>query len=591
MEQLSLGVDPNAFVLVPDDVWGAVAGDLLEFDDWVEDRLMTAIAVDTETAGFGWDDEVRLVQIGDADQGWAIDVTQPVGRVLARDIFESHSGPFLFYNAPFDIRALGRIGIDTDMLWERAVEVHHLCHVWRPDRVSFKLKQIGDAELGAGASDAQKQLTKAMTKNHWTWATVPLHVLAPYAIQDVKITHALYQLHLERLSEQDWDVIGKEKDVVQRISFEVEKHGMRLDREYALELQATWTTELAEEREWFKTQKIDADLDGDHTEVQNPNANAQLCAALWSQGWRPTEFTEKTGKPKLDKKILESLSGKYELVDRLLEYKRKTKWLAAYVDNCLAQVDDNGYVHASYNTLGAKTGRMSCSNPPLQQLPKGGGGEVRRLFVSSPGNVIASVDYSAIEFRLAGALSGEQRIIDAFLAGDDPYQQVADDLNITRTEAKLLQLQTLFGARPKRISLSLGFPYARAKRVYDGFWELYPTLDEWVKQQTAMAEAGVPSRSMWGRRLRPHASYAAANAIIQGTAAEVLKEGLLRLEKTDQLKWVCAIVHDEVVLDVPEAFAEAIAKNVAHVLEDRRFAVPLVAEASVYGASWGSGYE
>lgn len=538
------------------------------------------LAVDTETSGLAWLADVRLVQFGNSERGYAVDVRDQAGRDLVNEVLCVFRGTLIFHNAAFDVHRLDQIGIDTEGVWRRCVDTHVLAHVINPDRLSFRLKQLARVELGDESTEAERALKRVMKKRGWTWANVPLLVLTPYGVTDTVLTHQLYVKFCSILTDAEMLVVDREMDVRWAMGL-VQWHGMRLDQQYANELNDWWSAVLVDQRAEF------AEKYG----VDNPNANRQLAKALIISGWEPTALTP-SGEIQLDKKILEALQfgGEFSMIDLLMEYKRINKWRKAYVQNCLDEVDESGFVHASYNTLGAKTGRMSCSNPPLQQLPKGGGGEIRRMFIASPGNVIASCDYSAIEMRLAGALSGEPVILDAYAHDQDIYQQFADELEISRPQAKIFSLATLYGATANRHSVVFGWSQLKARKVVKRFWNAYPVLKVWNDGVVADARMNKPIISGWGRTLQPHAAYAAPNAVIQGTAAEVMKDGLLRLWHADLLRYVVAVVHDEVVLDVPRDEAEDIAKQVAALLEDLSYTIPLIAEASVYGESWGAGY-
>lgn len=603
-----------ALVYAPDSTGKARTRTVDEFRRWLRGiPKATGLAVDTETAGLGWSDAVRLVQFGTSDEGYAVRVDCAEGRALALEAFTLYAGILVFHNAPFDLHALERIGADWRELWPRVVDTYVLSHVYDPAS-EHGLDALNARWLGADNAGYKKAFRERMRKNGWTWGTVPLLALVPYGVSDTIATHQLYRVFFDLLSYNEWDVVTTELEVEQAV-WGIERRGMRLDREYAVALDDRWGREIEALKAQMasyplaprpcarckgsgKTPKGTRDCSlcaGTGTEsaafLTNPNADAQIARALELEGWVPRVFTDKSNKPKLDQDVLETMAGEYELVDLLLEYKRLNKWREAYVRNCLEQVDEYDRVHAKYNSLGARTGRMSCSNPPLQQLPKGGGGEVRRLFVASPGNVVASVDYSAVEFRLAGALSGEPRIIDVYKGGGDWYQQVADDLGITRPEAKVFVLAITYGARGRRIARALNIKPAKGTRLVKEFWSRYPVLDAWLRKLEEQAEKGLMPESWWGRRLMPHAPYAAGNARIQGTAAEVMKAGLLRLRDAGLLDYVVGIVHDEVVLDVPESWADTITAKVAEVLsDDTTFACPLVAEGKVYGRSWGDGY-
>jgi len=555
-----------------------------EFLSWLRAQKDT-VAVDTETSGLEWEATVRLVQFGSWFAGYAISVTEEPGRELVQQALRQYPGQLIFHNAPFDIRRLDQIGVDPDYIWPRAKNTHVMSHVYDPAAPSHKLKDLGRVWLGDDGA-AQRELKERIRKHNlkskkasikWDWGTVPRLVLAPYGIEDTVLTHNLHDYLMERLTSKELSVCAREYEVAEAVA-QVSYKGMQLDVEYARGLQTTWGARLDELSTWFT----------DHG-VENPNANRQIAAHLIGQGWVPHAFTP-SGEVKLDKPVLKSLADDYPLVANLLEHKRITKWKAAYVDNCLDQMDSTGRVHAGYNSLGARTGRMSCSNPPLQQLPKGGGGEVRRLFIASPGNLICSVDYSAIEMRLAGHFADDPVIKHQYANDIDVYEEMAQAIGCTRPQAKIASLAALYGSRGKSIARALGVSPGEAVAIVNNFWDQYPALSRWAMAMTHKARGNNHVESRWGRRLAPHAPYAAGNAVIQGTAAEVMKDGILRLAEHGLLRHVVAIVHDEVVLDVPEAQAQEVTDEVSSVLEDRTFSIPLLAEGAVYGRSWGDGY-
>lgn len=587
-----------------------------------------ALACDTETTGLGWLDTPRLVQFGDHRGGIAIDVQDEDGRALVRRLVLAYRGVLIFHNAPFDIHMLEKCGVEPEYVWPRAEDTYVMSHVVDPamlhglkalgvmfldeeddeasDRLSKDLKLFMDGMAYVYDEETGEQLfnkngqpkKKKVRANKFTWADCPRIPLAKYGIKDTVLAFEVFEFLRERMDQDSLDVYTRELEVAQAV-YGVQDHGMVLDKEYALNLKAKWDEFIEGELAFFgpllapynpwNVAKLakDPDFPEDQWKPGNPNSKPQWGQYLIDQGWEPTQFSPKTKKPKLDKKVKEVLADEFPIVAQLMEYERIVKWRSAYVVNSLEQCDSTGRVHARYNTLGAVTGRMSCSQPPLQQLPKGGGGEIRSLYVASEGNVMASVDYAAIEMRLAGALSGEQSIIDAYAAGSDLYTLTAEQLGITRPESKIVVLASLYGWGGSSAKTALD--KAEGKRLVGEFWNSYPSLSRFNTSQMHKARSG-RIYSMWGRLLVPHAPFAALNAVIQGTAAEVLKDGILRLAEEGLLRYVVALVHDEVVLDVPEDEADAIVKQVVDVLRDDRFAIPIVAEGEVYGRSWGDGY-
>lgn len=545
--------------------------------DWLSQQEV--VAVDTETDGLAWEARVRLVQFGNTRGGFAVDVEHgPRGAALVRQALQVYRGQLVMHNASFDIHRLEQLGVDPDYLWPRTTNTHVLHHIIDPS-ANHGLKDICASYFGPEARDAERAMKAEAKRQKVKWWELPVADMAPYAIQDTVLTAQLAEHLSTQLSHVEWSVAAREMEVAQAVA-EVVRKGMLLDVPYTEALRDEWLGEADKDLGWFADRGID-----------NPNADAQIVKVLVSQGWVPQAFTTKTKKAKLDKTVLGPLIvDGWEMAVRLSAFKRRGKWLSAYVEGCLDEMDSNGRVHASYNSLGARTGRMSCSNPPLQQLPKGGGGAVRRMFIASPGNLISSVDYAQIEMRLAAHFARDPFLLGQFADGIDVYEVMADRIGCTRPQAKIASLAALYGSKGKSIAVALGVQPGEAVSIVKEFWAKYPTLSQWAISITNAARGGGVVKSRWGRGLSPHMPYAAGNAIIQGTAAEVLKDGLLRIAEAGLLQYVVAIVHDEVVLDTPKACTQAITDKVGALLADHTFDCDLTVEGEVYGRSWGSGY-
>ncbi len=212
------------------------------------------------------------------------------------------------------------------------------------------------------------------------------------------------------------------------------------------------------------------------------------------------------------------------------------------------------------------------------------------MFIAKPGHLITSVDYAQIEMRLAAHFAHDEEMMYQFATGVDVYQKMAERIQCTRPQAKIASLAALYGSRGKSIALALGVSPSESVGIVQQFWREYPDLSRWAISVTAQAKGGSNVKSRWGRTLSPHMPYAAGNAIIQGTAAEVMKDGILRMAEANCLQYVVAVVHDEVVMECPEAEAQSITDHVVQLLEDHTFDVALTAEGTVYGHSWGDGY-
>lgn len=536
------------------------------------------IAIDTETTGVGWEDYPRLVQFGVADTGWAVPAENVALIRTVLDATTSH----IYHNAGFDIRMLVQLGIDAEDLWLKAHDTYILAHLDQPDQI-LRLKTLGETYLGVPPEE-QDTLKVSMRKGKWTWATIPLDHpdYVAYAIQDTMLTYRLYRRLMDKLSPTD-QLIADEEMEVSRLCWNMEQKGVLIDQDYRDGLSVEWTDKLMNIKAWMSDRG-----------VLNPNSPRQIAIALQNQGWKPKEFTE-TGQVKTDKAILAKLSGEYELAEKLLEHRHYTKFLASYVDACVPDIA--GRVHANIRSLRAKTGRMSISSPPLQQLPSHEA-SVRKMFIAKPGFVIAAADFSQMELRIAAAMSEEPAMIQAFVEGLDLHTVTAQTLfgvekptDRQRSLAKNCGLGVLYGAGYKKIATMSGVSEPIAKNLLDGFWAAYPVLAAWDIVNTKNAVKRWPIISLAGRKLAPHSPHAATNAIVQGSAADLFKQSLMGLEQAELADYILLPVHDEVLLELPVDKAEELLLQYKSVMETTLMGVPIVVDTKVCGPSWGAAYE
>ncbi len=332
--------------------------------------------------------------------------------------------------------------------------------------------------------------------------------------------------------------------------------------------------------------------------VLNINSRNQVAEGLMATGWVPQHFTP-GGDPQVNKAVLETLAPTNPLAAAVLKARRGSKWATAYAIP-MSEVDENGYIHPSINTLQARTARMSVSNPPLQQLPSGDR-TIRDAVIPDDGRVLWAADYSQVELRVLAALANERNMKDSIANGIDLHDATAqaifgDDFTKDhRKIAKATNFLIVYGGGQAALARNAGITVHEAKDAIDRYRRQFPAIGRYSRRLQERAEGGrrlVITAS--GRQLPVDGDrlYSAVNFVVQSSARDVLAQALLAmvdagLRPGDDL---LLPIHDECIGQVePDRFAE-----VSEVIRDAMsmdfLGVRLDAAAEVLGERWGDGY-
>ncbi len=388
----------------------------------------------------------------------------------------------------------------------------------------------------------------------------------------------------------------------------MERHGIRLDLAVLEELSRRLASSLAElERE------IHAEADGPF----NINSPQQLAEVLFERRGLPVlRRTAKTKAPSTDADVLAELAAKgHRLPALLLEYREQTKLKSTYVDALPKQIGPDGRVHTRFNQAVAATGRLSSSDPNLQNIPvrTEAGREVRRAFVADPGQLLLTADYSQIELRVLAHLSEDPALRDAFERGEDIHRataalvfSVAPELvnPEQRRAAKTINFGLIYGMGAYALARELGVSNAQAQGFIEAYFARLPRVRAYLEGTKEQAHATGKVSTLFGRirriagldsanaQVRGNAERQAINAPVQGTAADLMKLAMIRLDRELRSEGLAGRlllqVHDELVLEVEAAAAEEVASLTRHVMEsivDLR--VPLRVDIGT-GPSWTS---
>ena len=568
----------------------AHTSDVYRFFDWLHEqvRTHTPVAVDTETTGLDWSEPhfVRLVQFGTPTGGWAVPMHQwPVVAYDALDTLKAHDVPVIMHNAKFDMHALASAGLPVPSVIHDTMILHHLA----ASHERHGLKDICRRAFGPWAVAGQDALKREMRRNGWDWGTVPVDLPEywAYGVLDTCLTAQLFQ-SLPAGGE------AYEREMrYQRIMFRAERRGMRIDVDYAEALRSDWADEIDLLRKELSRHGI-----------ENPNSNRLVEAALVDLGWMPSERTP-TGQAKLDGPVLRRLvefgGPEGHIAETLIRYKRLVKWTAAYLDPfCVS----GGRVHPSINTMAARTGRSSITNPPLQTLPHTP--DIRRAVIPDDGCSLYAIDYAGQEARIFASYAGEDAMIREFVEGGGDMHALVASLVYgpeftpqQRTIAKTVNFAMLYGAGPTKIAQSAGVHVNEIKRFLATYDRAFPKVarfmrevQESVVERAAEGQGYVHTRG--GRRVVVDADkpYTGVNYLIQGSGADVLKEAVVRLDNAGLADYIVVPVHDELVFQFPQAEAEPLAAEAADIMTNRDwFAVPLTTDTKGPLSSWGQAYE
>jgi DNA polymerase-1 len=386
----------------------------------------------------------------------------------------------------------------------------------------------------------------------------------------------------------------------------MEEAGIEIDREFLREM----SQRLAQELDALEAEIYE--LAGEQFNIQSP---AQLGEIMFEKlGYPVLKRTRKTRKYSTDADTLEELAARgFDLPERLLRYRELSKLKSTYVDALPELADEGGRVHTRFNQAVAATGRLSSTNPNLQNIPvrTGIGQEIRKAFRAGEGRRLLVADYSQIELRVLAHIAQEQALIEAFQEGADIHRSTAASVfgvepalvnDDQRRAAKVINFGIIYGMSPYGLAKTLGIATGEAKQFIEAYFERFPGVRRYTEETLEAASEELCVTTLYGRtrwlpdirsrnyNLRENAKRMAINARIQGTAADLLKLAMIAVDRllrdTFPDARLLLTVHDELVLEVPAEDADRIVDAVRDEMEQiAELDVPLVVDAA-HGETW-----
>jgi DNA polymerase-1 len=552
------------------------------------------IAVDTETTGLEVKDGTDYLMgisvayyLGSLGIMSAYFPFRHQGENLSTDLVHRlrpilESKPLVFHNLPFDIPSLATIGIYPTEA-QRLFCTQQIAHMVNEEWFSKKLDALSKNLL-----NDQKDSTEVDKWKHaFGWPTIPADLMDPYARHDAELTLRLFAeiLWLEFRAQDLTDLWPRELAFLSLL-IRIMGRGILVDQDFASMKISTGEQIM---------QDIVDELGYEPTPTN-------LYKLFFEELKLPVLSLTPGGKPCLDKKNMEQydeiLAHSDDKRARLvLEFRGWQKAVSSLYRPSLDLLSPDGRIRANFKAHGTKTGRLSCEKPNLQQIPRTSthvwNGDAKRTFVPMEGHKLLEFDYSQLEFRLAAAYGQVESLLEIFEKNADPFIPTAIEVfggPEFRQDAKTLTYSILYGAGQRRVSFALGISESRASDVIGRFRDLYPGIYSASSKATKLAATRGYVRYWTGRRRHfqnPEYAYKAFNSILQGGAAELVKDAMLRVDDqvcNEDCRMVLT-VHDSIVIEVREEIVEQVTpKIIALMVDFPQFGVPFNVAVKEWGA-------
>ncbi|MGF1750625.1 MULTISPECIES: DNA polymerase I [Vibrio] len=445
-------------------------------------------------------------------------------------------------------------------------------------------------------------------KSQLTFNQIELDEASPYAAEDADVTLRLHQrLNSEIEKNEALQRIYQEIEVpLVPVLSRIERTGVLIDDM----LLGAQSQELAVRLDELEQQAYD--VAGQEFNLSSPK---QLQAILFEKMALPVIKKTPSGAPSTNEEVLQELALDYPLPKLILEYRGLAKLKSTYTDKLPKMINpETGRVHTSYHQAVTATGRLSSTDPNLQNIPirNEEGRRIRQAFVAPHGWKILAVDYSQIELRIMAHLSGDPALLEAFKLGKDIHAATAAEIlgvdieqvsTEQRRRAKAINFGLIYGMSAFGLSKQLGIPRREAQEYMDTYFERYPGVMQYMEDTRSAASENGYVETIFGRRLhlpeiksrnamrRKAAERAAINAPMQGTAADIIKKAMLLVDEWvenegDGKVRILMQVHDELVFEVESSFLGEIESKIQELMESAAdLAVPLVADSG-HGDNW-----
>ena len=539
-------------------------------------------------------------------------IDRSVALARLKPLLESDAVLKVGQNIKYDLNVMARYGVTVSPIDDTMV-------------ISFDL-DAGRSEDGIGGGHGMNELATrhlghscisfkdvcGTGKKAISFAEVQLDRATQYAAEDADVTWRLHRVLKPRLADEAASRVYERVDrPLIPVVAQMERHGIKVDREKLAGLSTGFAVEIG---------RLEAEI---HALAGGPftiGSPKQLGDILFDKMGLKGGKKGKSGQYSTDVGILEGLAAQgVEMASKVLEWRQLSKLRSTYTESLQAAINPStGRVHTSYSLVGAQTGRLSSTEPNLQNIPIRTeiGRQIRDAFVAEPGNVILAADYSQIELRLAAHMADVPSLKEAFAAGEDIHARTAQEMfgevnRDTRGRAKTINFAILYGISRWGLATRLGTEPDEAQAMIDRYFERFPGIRNYIHATLeGVRERGYSEtlfgRKCWFPRIKSHqqaerqgSERAAINAPIQGTSADIIKRAMARMmpalegARLGHVRMLLQ-VHDELVFELPAADVAAASPVIERVMAEAalpavRLEVPLGIEIGT-GASWGAAH-
>ncbi|WP_427963772.1 DNA polymerase I [Altererythrobacter sp.] len=529
-----------------------------------------------------------------------------------KPLLESDAVVKIFQNGKYDLNVLARYGIVVAPIDDTMV-------------ISFAL-DAGRSHEGIGGGHGMDELSErhlghtplsfkdvcGTGKKAIPFGEVPLQRATEYAAEDADVTWRLYQHLKPRLAEESGTRIYERVDrPLIPVVAQMERHGIKVDRARLAKLSEEFAHETA------RLEGEIHELAGQEFTVGSPK---QLGDILFDKLGHKGGKKGKSGQYSTDQSVLERLAGEGAgIAKKVLEWRQLAKLKSTYTDALQEAINpDTGRVHTSYSLVGAQTGRLSSTDPNLQNIPVRTdiGRQIRQAFVPDDGNVLLAADYSQIELRLAAHMADVPTLKEAFANGEDIHARTATEMfgevtRDTRARAKTINFAILYGISRWGLATRLEVEPDEAQAMIDTYFQRFPGIQRYIHDTLETVRECGYSQTLFGRKTwfprinskhqaeRQGSERAAINAPIQGTSADIIKRAMARMMPALEAEGLGHIrmllqVHDELVFEVPEGDVAAASPIIDRVMAEAalpsvELSVPLGIEIGT-GANWDAAH-
>ncbi|HPI67346.1 MAG TPA: DNA polymerase I [bacterium] len=509
------------------------------------------------------------------------------------------------HNIKFDAEVLETFGLPLQGIYFDTMVASYLLN---PGSRQHNLDSLAFTELGYKTQSIQ-ELTGEKQADKIDLSKIPIPLVANYSCEDAEISWRLYEKLKPRLKENMVDRVFKEIEMpLISILAEMEKNGIKIDVIFLKKM----SQELGQ-----KINKLEQKIQKLAHKKFNVASPQQLKEILFDELKIPTRGLSRT-KTGISTAAgeLDKLKGNHPIIDLILEFREYTKLKNTYLDPLPELADKNNRVHTSFNQTVTATGRLSSTEPNLQNIPIRTelGKKIRHGFIAENGYKILAADYSQIELRIAASVAQDEKMINAFNNKEDIHTQTASEIfgikkeavtSEMRRQAKVVNFGILYGLGPRGLAEGTGLAYEEAQEFIEKYFATYKKINDYINRTIAQARAFGYVETIFGRRrylpeigaehqqLRAQAERMAINHPIQGTAADIIKIAMFKVDQAikkhfdnNEVRMILQI-HDELVFEIKKERIAAAKKIIEKEMVDfKEIKVPLAVEIAV-GNSWG----